>query len=151
MTTRAETPATPEAYLASLPDDRRAVMSAVRDVIRRHLPPGYAEVVSSGMLTYCVPLERSANTYNKQPLWYAALAAQKNYYALHLMSVYSSQTQLARLRAAFAKAGKKLDMGKACIRFKQVEDLPLDAIGELIASVPMEQWIAVYEDSRRKR
>ena len=142
---------TPDAYLESLPAERRAVVSAVRDVIRKNLPAGYTESVSNGMLTYCVAPDRLPKAYAKVPVWYAALAAKKNYYSLHLLSVYADKNRLAWLERAFKDAGKKLDIGKACVRFKSVEELPLDAIGELIAAVPVEKWIAAFEASRRKR
>jgi len=141
---------TPEAYLAELPSERRADIAAVRDVIRKNLPEGYGESVNWGMISYGVPLERYPSTYNKQPLCYVGLAAQKNYNALYLMRVYGDKAQEKRLRDAFKKAGKKLDMGKSCVRFKKAEDLPLDTIGEIVASTPVDKWIAVYESSRRR-
>lgn len=144
------TPSTPEQLLSELPADRREVVSAVRAVIRANLPEGYRETVSGKMLTYCVPLERYPNTYNKQPLGYAALAAQKNYYALYLNCVYQDSALEARLRNAFEHAGKKLDMGKSCIRFRKLDDLPLDAIGELIASTPVNAFVEQYEAVRRQ-
>jgi len=141
--------ATPEAYLDQLPADRRAALAAVRDVILANLPNGYEESVGSGMIVYGVPTTRVALP-TKQPLWYVALAAQKNYNSLYLMSVYANKTQEQRLRDAFATAGKKLDMGKSCIHFRTADGLPLDAIGELIASVPVEKWISIFQESRRK-
>ena len=102
------------------------------------------------MITYCVPLERYPHTYNEKPLGVAALAAQKNYYALYLNSVYQDERLATRLRDACAKAGKKLDMGKSCIRFRKLDDLPLDAIGDIVASVPVDDFIAQYERARGK-
>jgi len=142
--------ATPDSYLAKLPAGRRAAVAAVRDVIRANLPNGYEESLGSGMLVYGVPLAR-LKTPNKQALWYVALAAQKNYNSLYLMSAYGIATHRQRLRDGFAKAGKKLDMGKSCIHFQSADDLPLDVIGELIASIPVDQWIAIFEASRKKR
>jgi hypothetical protein len=133
------------AYLKELPAERRAVVSAVRDVVVKNLPRGYRESMGFGMITYDVPLERYPNTYNGQPLCYAALAAQKNHYALYLMTVYGDPKQEKALKSAFEKAGKKLDMGKSCVRFKKLEDLPLAAIGKVIASVPPEAYIERYE------
>lgn len=138
---------TVDAYLAELPPDRRAVVSAVRDAVARHLPNGYEEAMSFGMIGYQVPLARYPNTYNKQPLAYAALAAQKHYYSLYLTGVDHGEGE-ARVRAAFAKAGKKLDMGKSCIRFRSLDDLPLEALGEVIASMPPDEFVARYEASR---
>ena len=142
---------TVEQYLAELPEDRREVLSAVRDLIRRHLPEGYREGVNWGMISYEIPLERYPDTYNKRPLGYVALAAQKNAYSLYLMGVYADPTQEARLREAFQEAGKKLDMGKSCVRFRKLDDLPTEAIGELIASTPPERYIEMYEAGKRGR
>lgn len=138
----------PEQYLSELPEERRTVVAAVRDTILRNLPEGYRESMSWGMLSYEIPLERYPTTYNKQPLSYAALAAQKNGYSLYLTCVYSDAEQERRLREGFAAAGKKLNMGKSCVRFKRLDDLPLELIGELIASTPPDQFIARYEASR---
>jgi hypothetical protein len=140
--------ATAEEYLQELPEDRRAVVSAVRDVVLRNLPRGYREMMGFGMITWGIPLEDYPDTYNGQPLGYAALAAQKNYYALYLMSPYMDPEQEQRLRDEFKKAGKKLDMGKSCLRFKKLEDLPLDVVGRVIASTPPKEYIAQYEAAR---
>jgi len=142
---------TPEAYISSQPADRRVALTAVRDVIRANLPNGYEESIGSGMLVYGVPLTRLPKMAAKlQSLCYVALAAQKKYNSLYLMSVYGSKEHERRLRDGFAKAGKKLDIGKSCIRFQSADDLPLDVIGELIASIPVEKWIAIFEASRRR-
>jgi hypothetical protein len=135
-------------YLASLPATRREQLERVRDVITRHLPPGYEERMNWGMISYEVPLSLYSSTYNKQPLAYAALAAQKNYNALYLMSAYSSPGVEKKLLDGFKKAGKKLDMGKSCIRFQSADDLPLETIGEVVGSVSAKQWIAIFEKSR---
>ena len=132
-------------YLRELPEDRRAVVGAVRELIRMSLPDGYEESVNWGMLTYEIPLARYPETYNGQPVGYVALAAQKNNYALYLMSAYMDAAQEASLADAFAKAGKKLDMGKSCLRFKKLDDLPLDAIGSFIAATPPEKLIELVE------
>ncbi|TKR30550.1 DUF1801 domain-containing protein [Luteimonas gilva] len=137
-------------YLASLPPERRAVVAKVRDLVNANLPAGYAETMAFGMIGWGVPLSRYPDTYNRQPLGYVALAAQKNGYSLYLMGVYAIAEQERRLRTAAAAAGKKLDMGKSCLRFKKPEDLPLEAIGELIADVGVDDYIAVYEASRKR-
>jgi len=142
--------ATVDEYLRELPADRRAVVSAVRQVVLDHLPAGYRERMNWGAINYEIPLERYPNTYNGQPLSYAALAAQKNHYALYLMCAYGDPGEERWLRQAFQEAGKKLDMGKSCVRFKKLDDLPLDAIGELIARTTPEAYIAIYERSRKK-
>ena len=139
---------TVEAYLAELPQERREVMSAVRDLVNAHLPEGYRESMAFGMIGWGIPLSRYPNTYNKQPLSYVALAAQKNKYSLYLMGVYADSRQERALRAAAAAQGKKLDMGKSCLRFAKPEDLPLEAIGELIAAMSADDYIALYEAAR---
>jgi hypothetical protein len=141
--------ATVEEYLEELPEERREVVSAVRDLVLAHLPEGYEESMRWGMISYEVPLSRYPVTYNKQPLGYVALAAQKNYYSLYVMSCYQDSDDEAWLRKEFEKAGKKLDMGKCCVRFKRVEDLPLEAIGEVISRTPPETTIERYEESRK--
>lgn len=137
-------------FLDGLPAARRREVDRLRTLIRRHLPAGYEEVVSKRMLVYQVPLARYSDTYNGQPLWYVALASEKSYLSLHLMSVYGDATQAERLRSSFKAAGKKLDMGKACIHFKTADDLPLEAIGRVVASVPVDRWVAVAQAARRK-
>jgi hypothetical protein len=145
-----KTAKTADEYLAALEPDRREAIAAVRTVIRQNLPKGYAEFVSWGMLSYGIPLSRFPNTYNGQPLCYAALAAQKNYCSLYLMSVSGDKRHEAKLRDGFKAAGKKLDMGKSCIRFQSPDDLSLDVVGELIAAVSPEKWIEIFEKSRKR-
>ena len=140
-----------EEYLAELPEERRAVVAAVRDRILQHLPEGYQEAVSWGMICYGIPLERYPRTYNGQPLGYVALAAQKNHYALYLMGVYAESEQYDQLKDAFAAAGKKFDMGKSCLRFRKLDDVPWDAVADVLASTTPDQFIALYESSRTKR
>ena len=135
---------TVDQYLAELPADRRAVISAVRDVVNANLPAGYLEGMHYGMIGWYVPLEKFPDTYNGQPIGPAALAAQKNYNALYLQTVYGDRALEAWFKAAFKKAGKKLDMGKSCVRFKKLDDLPLDVIGQTIAKVPVDKLIARY-------
>jgi uncharacterized protein YdhG (YjbR/CyaY superfamily) len=140
---------TVEQYLAELPAERSAVIAVVRDVVLEHLPEGYEETMNWGMITYEIPLARYPTTYNKQPLSYAALAAQKNYYALYLPGADLDPEGTERLREGFARAGKKLDMGKSCVRFKTLDDLPLDVIGAAVAEVTPEDYIARYEAARQ--
>ena len=131
-------------YLANLPADRRTIIAAVRKVIKANLPAGYKESVGAGAICYSVPLSVLPDTYNGHPLWYAALASQKNYCSLHLLTLYGDTEKTKAFKAAFAKAGKKLDMGKACVRFKTLDDLPLDVIAETIAATPMAAYVAMY-------
>lgn len=145
---QAPAPTSPDALLAELPAERRAVVAAVRDLVRGALPAGYEEQVAGKMLNYVVPLSRYPTTYNGQPLAYAALAAQKHHYALYLTCTYADPEQAEALRAGFARAGKRLDMGKSCLRFRQLDDLALDAVRAALASTPPDAFIARYEASR---
>src|SRR5688500_7475344 len=122
-------------YLSALPPDRAAQLKRVRAAIRRALPQGYEEAMSGNLIAYQVPLATCPDTYNKQPLWLAALGAPKTTLTLHLMPVYSSPALLGRLQAGFRAAGKRLDMGKACIHFKTADDLALDCISEIVAGM----------------
>ena len=133
---------TPDAYLAELPVDRAAEVARVRSLINDSLPGGYVERMAWGMISWEVPIEVSGPTYNKQPLVYAALAAQKNHNALYMNCTYASAERTERLRARFAATGHKLDMGKSCIRFRSASDLDLDAISEAIAAVTPEEFVA---------
>jgi len=137
-------------YLTALPSSRREVVVAVRDVILRHLPDGYAETMNWGMISYEIPLARYPETYNGQPLSYVALAAQKNYFSLYLMGAYQDAKQERWLKDGFKQAGLRLDMGKSCVRFRKLDDLPLDVIGQIVASTSPAQFIVRYELSRRK-
>jgi hypothetical protein len=140
---------TPEQYLADLPEDRRETIRKVRDLVRKNLPKGYEEMVSFGMLCWGIPLSRYPDTYNGQPLCYTALAAQKNYNALYLMSAYGEPAEEKALKEAYKKAGKKLDMGKSCLRFKSLDELVPEAIAQAISGTPPETLIARYEESRK--
>jgi hypothetical protein len=136
-------------YLAELPPERRSIIASVRDLVHRNLPEGYRETINWGMISYEIPLERYPDTHNKQPLSYAGLAAQKSFYTLYLNSVYQNADGKKWLEREFQKAGKKLDMGKSCLHFKRLEDLPLDVIARVIGSTPPEQFIEQYESSRQ--
>lgn len=155
MKTAAKTVA---AYLASLPADRRAAIEAVRDVIRKNLDGDYEEGIQYGIIGYYVPHEVYPRGYHvdpKQPLPFAALASQKNHMSLYLMGVYcgctekpSGLTDEAKwFREAWARTGKKLDMGKACVRFTKLENVPLDVVGEAIRRIPAKKYIARYEST----
>jgi hypothetical protein len=147
-------------YLAELPLDRRLAIEAVREVILKNLDKkgGLEEGMASGMIAYYVPHSVYPDGYHcdpKQPLPYAGLASQKQHMSLHLMGLYCGRDGgpdhefLRWFIGAWAKSGKKLDMGKACIRFKKLEDLPLDVIGEAFGRVPAKMYIAHYESSIR--
>jgi len=138
-------------YLKELPPERRKVVAALRRLIRAHLPRGYQERMSWGVISYQVPLKRFPDTYNGHPLTYVGLAARKNAYSLYLMAVYQNPNKAAELAQAFAKAGKKLDMGKSCVRFRSLDELPLDAIAQSVAAVPVDTYVDWYQRSRTKK
>lgn len=144
--------ATVEQYLAELPDDRRATMSALRQVFLENLPEGYVEGMQYGMIGYHVPHATYPAGYHcdpRQPLPFAGLAAQKNHYSFYLFCIYGSEEITARFREKWEAAGRKLDMGKGCVRFKRLEDVPLEVVAEAIRSVPVEKFIEIYEQNIR--
>jgi hypothetical protein len=129
-------------------------VSAVVDVIREHLPRGYEEGMGYGMIGWYVPLATFPDTYNGQPLALAGIASQKRHISLYLNHVYGDPALEAWFREGWAATGKKLDMGKSCVRFSRLEDVPLDLIGEVIARGDLPTLIADYEAARgssRKR
>lgn len=137
-------------YLASLPQDRREVISAVRELILRNLPEGYQETINWGMLSYEVPLETYPDTYNKKPLSYVGLAAQKNYNSLYLMSVYQDPADYQELIKAFDGMGVKPNMGKSCIRFKKLDQIPLEKIARLIAKTSVQDFVATAKSLQKR-
>lgn len=146
--------ATVAQYLKELPADRRAALEAVRKAVNANLDKNYEEGMQYGMIGWYVPHRVFPAGYHcdpKQPLPFAALASQKNYMSLYMMSVYADAEEEGWMRRKFEEAGKKLDMGKCCIRFKKLEDLPLDVIGEAIARVPAARHIEHYESGLRSR
>jgi hypothetical protein len=140
--------ATPEEYLAGLPPERREALSAVRDVIRRNLPDGFEEGMQFGMIGYFVPLDRFPNTYNGQPLGLAGLASQKRHMALYLNNVYGDPATERRFRERYAATGKKLNMGKSCVRFTRLDALPLEVIGQTIAETDVDMYLERYQEVR---
>ncbi len=138
-------------YLASLPADRRKDIETIREVILKNLSLGYEEKMNWGMITYEIPLERYPNTYNGQPLGLVALAAQKNHIGLYLMNVYGNPEVEKWFKEEYQKSGKKLDMGKSCVRIKRAADLPLDLIGKTVAKTSVAGYIKIYEASRAKQ
>ena len=139
---------TPEEYLDELTDERRAAISAVRDVVLENLPDGYEEMMEFGMITYAVPLSVFPKTYNKKPLMYAALASQKRHMALYLTNVYGDGSLEAWFRERYLATGKRMDMGKSCVRFRKLDDLPLELVGETIAKTPLDEFLEIYRASR---
>ena len=143
--------ATVDQYLEELSPDRRETVETVRNLILENLPEGYEETMYFGMIGYVVPLEVQPETYNGQPLGYIALASQKNYVSLYLMSVYGHKETQEWFLNAYKASGKKLNMGKSCVRFKKIDDLPLDVIVRVVGLTPMDQFVQAYREfSRRK-
>ena len=145
---------TVDEYLQALPPDRRASISALREVILAHLPEGYEERFYCCMIGYVVPHSLYPAGYPcdpKQPLGYACLGSQKNHMAIYLMNVYGDPATEAWFRKAWQATGKKLDMGKSCVRFKKLEDVPLDVIGQVIARTPVNKYIAAVEKAMAAR
>lgn len=140
---------TVEQYLDELPQDRRIAIETVRDLVVANLPEGYEESMNWGMIVYSVPLESYPDTYNKQPLMYAALASQKNYMSLYLTAVWTTDEVRDGFLAEYRESGKRLDMGKSCVRFRKLDDLPLDLISETISAIDVDTFIETYENSRR--
>ena len=141
---------TVEEYISELPEERINDIKAVRILIIENLPKGYVETMQYGMITYVIPIDRYPNTYNGLPLGYISLASQKNYMALYLMNVYSNKEIESNFKNRYIASGNKLDMGKSCVRFKKLKDLPLDLIGETIAMTSVDDFISVYEKSRNR-
>ena len=141
---------TPEAYLDELPPERAGLVSRLRDLINANLPDGYVERMNWGMISWEVPAGLYPATYNGQPLVYAGLAAQKNYTALYLNCVYASEERTERLKSQWAAAGRKLDMGKSCLRFKRAEDIAEEVLAQTIRSIPVDRFIAEYEAGRAR-
>lgn len=139
-----------DAYLASLPTDRRATLEVVRNVIRENLAAGFAEGIQYGMIGYFVPHALYPPGYHanpKEPVPFLGLASQKSHMSLYLMGVYGQDAPRERFEKARTMAGKKLDMGKSCVRFKKVEDLALDVLADTLRGVSVEGFLAQYQTS----
>jgi hypothetical protein len=147
--------ATPQEYIDSLPEDRKKIMSDLRNAIKKNLPKGFSEAMGYGMLGYVVPHSLYPAGYHcdpKQPLPFLGLASQKNFVAVYHMGVYANPKLLKWFTDEFKKhSTKKLDMGKSCIRFKKAEDVPLKLIGELAGKVTPKEWIEWYESAFKKK
>jgi hypothetical protein len=140
--------ATVDEYLRDLIDERRAAIEAVRAVILANLPEGFVEGMQYGMIGYFIPLERYPDTYNGQPLGVCALANQKRHMALYLMGIYADDAEASWFKERWRESGKRLDMGRSCVRFRKLDDVPLDVVGAAIARTSVADFIAAYERSR---
>jgi len=139
-------------YLAELPPERKAAIQAVRKVILKNLPKGFEEIMQYGMIGYVVPHKVYPPGYHcdpKQPLPFMGLASQKNYMAIYFMNIYMDKGAQNWFTKAYKASGKKLDMGKSCLRFKKLEDLALEVIGRAVARQSVKEYIALYEKSKK--
>jgi uncharacterized protein YdhG (YjbR/CyaY superfamily) len=140
-----------EAYLASLPEERKAAMQQLRNVITQNLPNGFQEEMSYGMIGYVVPHSLYSKGYHcnaKLPLPFLNIASQKNFIAVYHMGMYADPSILDWFTAEYVKTAKgKLDMGKSCVRFKKMADIPFELIGQLATKMSVEQWISCYENA----
>ena len=140
-----------EDYLSELPDSRREAIETVRQVILQNLPQGYEEVMNWGMITYQVPLERYPKTYNGKPLLYAALASQKQHMSVYLTGIYIHEETRQEFEEKYRATGKRFDVGKSCVRFKKLADLPLPLIGQAVGLLGVEEFIEQVEKAHTGR
>ena len=145
---------TPEEYINNLPDDRKQVMNTLRKTILDNLPKGFKETISYGMIGYVVPHSMYPDGYHcdpKLPLPFMSIASQKNFIAIYHMGLYANQKLMNWFLQEYPKhCDTKLDIGKSCIRFKKMDQIPFDLIGELSKKVTVKEWIATYEESFKK-
>ncbi len=147
--------ATVAEYLSEMSPGRREAIEKVREIILHNLPDGYEEVMNWGMITYQVPLEVYPDTYNGKPLMIAALANQKNHMAVYLTGIYLDEDRRQEFEQAYKKTGKRYDVGKSCVRFRKLDDLPLPLIGESIKAMELDEFVkrtkAVYSAPKSKK
>lgn len=132
-------------YLAELPAERRADLEVVRQTILEHLPEGLVETMAWGMISYVVPLEVFPDTYNSEPLVHTALANQKQHMSVYLNAIYGDERVRKNFEEAYRATGKRYDVGKSCVRFRRLDDLPLDVVGEAVGSTSVKDLIAQHE------
>ncbi|MCK4894908.1 MAG: DUF1801 domain-containing protein [Calditrichia bacterium] len=142
---------TVEQYISELPAGRKEAIKQVRQTILENLPRGYEEAMNWGMISYEVPLVTYPDTYNKKPLMYAALASQKNHMAVYLSGIYINEKVRQNFETAYKATGKRFDVGKSCVRFRKLDDLPLELIGEAIASVSVEEFVKRTKEVHARR
>lgn len=148
---------TVEEYLAALPEDRRDALNAVRAVLLKNMPTGIVESMNWGMIVYEVPLSTYPDTYNGEPLAYAALASQKNHMSVYLMGIYGDESLRETFETEYLATGKRMDVGKSCVRFRRLDDLPLDVVGRAVKAITLKQFLAMHDEaaslraSKRKR
>ncbi len=140
-------------YIESLPADRKEAIATIRNTIIKHLPKGYEEIMQYGMIGYVIPLSIYPDGYlnrKDEPIPYVALASQKNHIAIYLSNIYGDPKLNEQFIKEFKASGKKLDMGKSCVRFKKLEDIPLEVIGHAVAATSVDEYIKIYEKRKGK-
>ncbi|MCP3976647.1 MAG: DUF1801 domain-containing protein [bacterium] len=137
-----------EDYLAELPTDRFEAITQLRELILERIPDGYEEAMNWGMITYQVPLSTYPDTYNEKPLMYAALASQKNHFAVYLSGIYQEDGKRDSFLEAYKETGKRLDVGQSCVRFRKIDDVPFEVIGDAIAAIPVSEFVSVAKAAR---
>ncbi|MEM6633574.1 MAG: DUF1801 domain-containing protein [Bacteroidota bacterium] len=146
--------ATVEEYLEVIPEERKPAMNKLRDTVRAHIPKGFKECIQYKMIGYVVPHSRYPDGYHcnpKDPLPFVNIASQKNYIALYHSGIYADPDLLEWFREAYPKHSKrKLNMGKSCIRFKKMDDIPYELIGELMEKITVDDWVSTYEEKIKK-
>ncbi len=142
-------------YMIHLPEDRKAVMQSIRETILQNLPKGFEETISYGMIGYVVPHSIYPAGYHcdpKLPLPFLSIASQKNFVAVYHMGMYADKKLMEWFTTGYGKVCKqKLDMGKSCVRFKKMNDIPVEFLGKLAAKMSTKEWIDLYEKSFRKK
>jgi len=142
---------TPAEYVKQVPIQQRKDIVALRRLIKKHLPVGYQESVNWGMIVYQVPIKRCPNTYNGQPLAYLGLAAQKNHLAIYFMGLYGDEKLKNKFEADYKKSGHKLNMGKSCLRFKTIDDIPQGVIAWAIGALSVDEFIKLHDSLHLQR
>lgn len=137
-----------EEYIQSLPVSRQSDVSHLRKIILKNLPKGYEEVMQYGMISYVVPFTIFPDTYNHQPLAYVSLASQKNYISLYLTNIYGDNEAAQWFHDEWKKSGKKKNIGKSCVRFTSLDEIPLDLIEKTVARTSVQEYIEMYKKSR---
>ena len=136
---------TPEDYVSSLDPARQELVGAIRSAVNNSIQDGFNEIIDFGMISWVVPLERFPNTYNGHPTMYISLASQKNYVSLYLMAIYADAELSGWFQAEYAKLGRKPNMGKSCVRFKKLEDVPLDLIREAAGMFSVDGYLEALQ------
>lgn len=146
--------ASPDEYVSMLPEERKVPMNKLREVIKNNIPEGFAETMNYGMIGYVVPHSIYPAGYHcdtKLPLPFMNIASQKNFVAVYHSGMYASEELMEWFKAEYTKvATTKLDMGKSCVRFKKMDKIPFDLIGELASKMTVKEWIELYEKNVKR-